>query len=86
MSKTVLRKIQAAHNRLQTIGFCLVIWALPDPTISPIVTLTRLNRPQIARKTQAPQHEARVKSLDFHPEALFALTADESRFSSDFWL
>ena len=42
--------------------------------------------PQVARATQAPQHEAKVKSLDFHREALFALTADESRFSYDFRL
>ena len=45
-----------------------------------------MNIPQVARRTQPQQHEAKVKSLDFHREALFALTADESRFSSDFRL
>ena len=75
-----------ACDWLQTIGFCLVIRALPDHIISPIVTLARLNLPQIAWKPKTPPLEAEVKNLDFHRKALFALTADKSRSSSDFRL
>ena len=66
MSNTVLRKIQTAHNRLQTIGFYIDTRALPDHIMSPIVTLARLNLPQIARKPQPPPHEAEVKNVDFY--------------------
>ena len=66
LSNAVLRKIQAAHDWLQTIGNCLVIRALPHHIISSIVTLVRLNLPQIARKAKHSPHEAEVKSLDFH--------------------
>ena len=62
----VLRKIQTAHDRLQTVGFCIVTRAVPHHIISPMVTSARLNLPQIARKAEPPPHEAEVKSLDFH--------------------
>ena len=55
-------KIQTARDRLQTVGFCLVTRALPHHIISPMVTLARLNLPQIARKAKPPPHEAEVKS------------------------
>ena len=39
---------------------------VPHHIISLMVTLARLNLPQIARKAKHPPHEAKVKSLDFH--------------------